>query len=166
MSAVFIAAAGHDVDDANCDVFAKSPGILSVCAFRFCIAGKASRILVIRRTAQNDKRAETRHYNGAPSYGCAITPLSLRDISPNRGISPPPTLALHFYFSIGTVKTVPYGCRGDSRSTRRFRPRRATNVTAAGGGKREHLWAKRSILFGAPSRKQNRVPREGKAVKS
>ena len=38
-------------------------------------------------------------------------------------------------------------------------------MTAAGGGKREHLWAKRSILFGAPSRKQNRVPREGKAVK-
>ena len=66
LSAVFIAAAGHDVDDANCDVFTKSPGILSVCAFRFCIAGKASRILVIRRTAQNDKRAETRHYNGAP----------------------------------------------------------------------------------------------------
>ena len=60
LSAVFIAAAGHDVDDANCDVFAKSPGILSVCAFRFCIAGKASRIFVLRRTAQNDKRAETR----------------------------------------------------------------------------------------------------------
>ena len=89
LSAVFIAAAGHDVDDANCDVFAKSPGILSVCAFRFCIAGKASRIFVLRRTAQNDKRAETRPYKrGAESS--------------------PPTLKLHFYFSIGTVKTVPY----------------------------------------------------------
>ena len=28
---------------------------------------------------------------GSSSYGCAITPLSLRDISPNRGISPTPT---------------------------------------------------------------------------
>ena len=27
------------------------------------------------------------------------------------------------------------------------------------------MWAKRSILYGAPSRKQNRVPREGEAVK-
>ena len=34
------------------------------------------------------------HYSsifGSSSYGCAITPLSLRDISPNRGISPTPT---------------------------------------------------------------------------
>ena len=39
------------------------------------------------------------HYSsifGSSSYGCAITPLSLRDISPNRGISPTPTLALLF----------------------------------------------------------------------
>ena len=35
--------------------------------------------------------------------------------------SSPPTHALHFYFSIGTVKTVPYGCRGDSRIARCFR---------------------------------------------
>ena len=47
LSAVFIAVAGRDVDDANCDVFAKSQSILSVCAFRFCIAGKASRIFVL-----------------------------------------------------------------------------------------------------------------------
>ena len=117
-----------------------------MCAFRFCIAGKASRILVIRRTAQNDKRAETRHYNGAPRR----RPLRSHCI---------------FIFQSERSRPFPTGCRGDSRIARRFRPRRATNVTAAGGGKREHLWAKRSILFGAPSRKQNRVPREGKAVK-
>ena len=39
------------------------------------------------------------------------------------------------------------------------------DIAAAGGRKREHLRAKRSILFGAPSRTQNRAPREGKAVK-
>ena len=38
--------------------------------------------------------------------------------------SSPPTHALHFYFSIGTVKTVPYGCRGDSRIARSFSPPR------------------------------------------
>ena len=31
---------------------------------------------------------------GAARYGCAITPLSLCDISPNRGISSPPTRVL------------------------------------------------------------------------
>ena len=54
--------------------------------------------------------------NGSSSYGCAITPLSLRDISPNRGISPTPTngapsrrpLRSNCIFSIGTVKNVPY----------------------------------------------------------
>ena len=30
-------------------------------------------------------------FSGRRGYGCAITPLSLRDISPNRGISPTPT---------------------------------------------------------------------------
>ena len=101
---------------------------------------------ILRRTAQNDKRAETRHYNGAPRR----RPLRSHCI---------------FIFQSERSRPFPTGCRGDSRIARRFRPRRATNVTAAGGGKREHLWAKRSILFGAPSRKQNRVPREGKAVK-
>ena len=46
-------------------------------------------------------------YGVPPADGVGL-PLSLRDISPNRGISPTPTLALHFCFSIGTVKTAPY----------------------------------------------------------
>ena len=73
LSAVFIAAAGHDVDDANCDVFAKSQSILSVCAFRFCIAGKASRIFVLRRTAQKDKHAR----RPAPTTGRRVTAAPL-----------------------------------------------------------------------------------------
>ena len=81
-------------------------------------------------------------------------PPPLIYIEPRGGSKPPPYM-----------HTIDFVRRGDSRIARRFRPLWATNVTAAGGGKREHLWAKRSILFGAPSRKQNRVPREGKAVK-
>ena len=46
-------------------------------------------------------------YGVPPADGGGL-PLSLRDISPNRGISPTPTPTLHFCFSIGTVKTVPY----------------------------------------------------------
>ena len=38
--------------------------------------------------------------SGRRGYGYAITPLSLRDISPNRGISSPPTLALQFAHSV------------------------------------------------------------------
>ena len=50
---------------------------------------------------------ETRPYNGPSSYGCAITPLSLRDISPNRGITPP------------YMHTIDFVRRGDSRIARK-----------------------------------------------
>ena len=62
---------------------------------------------------------ETRPYNGSSSYGCAITPLSLRDISPNRGISPTPTngapsrrpLRSHYIFIFQSERSRPFPTR-------------------------------------------------------
>ena len=50
----------------------------------------------VKTVPQNYIKIDGRARRPAPTtghrgYGCAITPLSLRDISPNRGISPTPT---------------------------------------------------------------------------